>query len=81
MTATDPNVHDQLVAEHREWLSVWADLTRIASGGFTRAGQQLPMTEEQRDAARAIPDVLDRLEEAWARMDETARPLHYLMSV
>jgi hypothetical protein len=80
MTATELDA-DPVIAEHRMWLSVWCDLTRIASGGFTPQGRQLPMTEEQRDAARAIPDVLDRLEEAWALMDESARPLHYLMSV
>jgi hypothetical protein len=81
MTATDLSVHDQTVAEHREWLSVWCELTVIASGGFTAQGQQLPLTDAQRDAYRAIPDVLDRLRDLWALMDEGARPLHYLMAV
>ena len=81
MTETDPNVHDQAVLEHREWLSIWCELTAISSGGFTREGRQLPLTDEQRDAYRAIPDVLDRLKDLWERMDEGRRPLHYLMAV
>lgn len=72
----DPNL-----LEHRQWMSVWCELTYISSGGFTPHGKQLPLTQEQRDAYRAIPDVLDRLEEAWALLPEDVRPLHYLQSV
>ena len=77
----DQHVHDQAVQEHREWLSIWCELTAISSSGFTREGRQLPLTDEQRDAYRAIPDVLDRLEALWACMDEGTRPAHYLTSV
>lgn len=80
MTETDAVV-DPVVAEHREWLSVWCELTAAASGGFTPQGEQLPLTDSQRDAYRAIPDVLDQLETLWALMDEAARPLHFLMAV
>jgi hypothetical protein len=80
-TAIDLDIHDQAVQEHREWLSTWSELTAISSGGFTREGRQLPLTDEQRDAYRAIPDVLDRLKDLWERMDEGRRPLHYLMAV
>jgi hypothetical protein len=80
-SVTDPHVHDQAVQEHREWLSVWRELTAISSGGFTSQGRQLPLTDAQRDAYRAIPDVLDRLRDLWTLMDEGARPLHYLMAV
>ena len=80
-SAVDPHVHDQAVLEHREWLSTWCELTAISSSGFTREGKQLPLTDEQRDAYRAIPDVLDRLKDLWERMDEGRRPLHYLMAV
>lgn len=80
-TAIDLDIHDQAVQEHREWLSTWCELTAISSGGFTREGKQLPLTDEQRDAYRAIPDVLDRLKDLWERMDESVRPLHYLMAV
>ena len=81
MTAIDLSVHDQAVREHREWLSVWSELTAISSGGFTPQGQQLPLTQAQRDAYRAIPDVLDRLQSLWELMDPDARPLHYLTAV
>lgn len=81
LTVIDTHAYDTMVAEHREWLSVWSELTAIASGGFTREGKQLPLTDVQRDAYRAIPDVLDRLRDLWERMDEAARPLHYLMAV
>ena len=81
MTVIDPDVYDQAVLEHREWLSTWCELTAISSSGFTREGRQLPLTDEQRDAYRAIPDVLDRLEALWESMDEVRRPLHYLMAV
>ena len=80
-TTIDQHVHDQAVLEHREWLSTWRELTAISSSGFTREGKQLPLTDEQRDAYRAIPDVLDRLEALWACMDEGVRPAHYLTSV
>lgn len=80
-TAIQTETGDPLVLEHREWLSVWSELTAISSGGFDRTGKQLPMTAEQRDAARALPGVLDKLEELWAPMDESIRPRHYLLSV
>ena len=86
MTATmtakkTESIDDQLIAEHREWLRVWYELNEIASSGFTPQGQQLPMTQEARDAAITLPDVLDRLEEIWVMMDPALRPAHYLMRV
>ena len=72
---------DPVVAEHRLWLQTYDELTLISGSGFTREGKQLPLTEDQEVAYRAIPDVLDKLEETWAMMDASVRPAHYLTSV
>lgn len=69
------------VEEYNFWLSMWAELTMISASGFTREGKQQPMTDEQKDAARTIPDVLDRLEEAWKALPDLVRPSHYTYPV
>lgn len=72
---------DQSVEEFELWLAAWTELTITASGVFTREGKMLPMTDEQRNAARTLPDVLDRLEESWAALPEDVRPSHFTYPV
>lgn len=77
-TTTDS---DLLVEEYEQWLVMWTELTLISSGGFSPRGIQQPMTDEQKDAARTIPDVLDRLQESWAMLPESVRPSHFTFPV
>lgn len=80
-TKTTSDDTDLALAEHRLWLSTYYELVAVSSGGFTVQGDQLPLTDDQRAAYRAIPSVLDSIEEAWALMDDAVRPAHYLTSV
>lgn len=81
MTISEQLADLAAVDEYHSWLTMWTELTFISSGGFTRQGVQQLMTDEQKDAARTIPDVLDRLQEAWLELPDTLRPSHYTYPV
>ena len=64
-----------LLAEHSDWLSLYRETSQLAAAGYPSQ-----LTDEQADAYRTLPDLLDRCQEAWLAIPEASRPLHYLLS-
>jgi hypothetical protein len=64
------------VSEYNDCVYDWLALTFIAYCSYRPSGDPSPLTDEQRAAYRALPGILDRLDELWAALPRSIRPPH-----
>jgi hypothetical protein len=61
------------IREHREWVEAYLEQSRVASSGYPA-----PLTKEQIDAYRTLPDLIDQCRETFKLIPVAVRPVHYL---
>jgi hypothetical protein len=64
------------VSQYNDCVEDWLALTFIAYCGYSPSGDLSPLTDEQRAAYRALPGILDRLDELWTALPLSIRPPH-----
>jgi hypothetical protein len=61
--------------EHREAVMLYREASRLASCTYPA-----PLTEEQRDAYKLLPTLMEMCKDAWDDLDPESRSLHYLVA-
>ena len=64
------------VTAHRDSVAAYLELSLFAASGYPA-----PLTEDQRAAYLTLPFLMDECKEAWDRLPESGRPVHYLLAV
>ena len=66
---------NSLVASHRDSVTQYMELSLFAASGYPA-----PLTDDQRAAYLTLPFLMDECREAWDRLPESGRPVHYLVA-
>lgn len=61
--------------DHAELVRYWAETSTAAAAGYPG-----PLTAAQKDLYMLLPEILSACRDAFYRIPEAFRPLHYLMT-
>ena len=68
-------MNEPAVQAHRDAVLAYLELSLRAAAGYPD-----PLTDDQRAAYLTLPFLMDECKEAWDRLPESGRSVHYLLA-